>query len=180
MKYQIIYADPPWRYEYSISNSRKIENQYNTMELEDIKNMKIPADENCVLFLWATAPKLLESLEVMKSWGFNYRTCLVWDKEVIGMGYWFRNQHELLLVGIKGKISPPKPTERISSVLRQKRGKHSSKPKIIKFLIGSWYPNLNKIELFSRDNSDGWDEYGNEVPKHKQITLKKLKEVGEK
>ena len=164
-KYQVIYADPAWRYDYSISNSRKIENQYPTMDLNDIKELKVNdiADENCVLFLWATAPKLTEALEVMQSWGFNYRTCLIWDKEVIGMGYWFRNQHELLLVGTKGKISPPNPKERISSIFKEKRGKHSKKPDRIRELIAEWYKNSLKIELFARQKYEGWDYWGNEL-----------------
>lgn len=107
-KYQVIYADPPWRYRHCSSKSRKIENQYPTMQINDIKSLKVPADDNCILYLWATAPKLNEAIEVMSSWGFDYRTCMVWDKEIIGMGYWFRGQHELLLVGVKGKMSPPK------------------------------------------------------------------------
>ena len=93
-KYQIIYADPPWRYDFSKSNSRKIENNYPTMELEEIKDFLIPADRNAVLYLWATAPKLKEALSVMESWGFTYKTHAIWDKEIIGMGYWFRGQHE--------------------------------------------------------------------------------------
>ena len=168
-KYQIIYADPPWRYEYAISNSRKIENQYQTMDLEDIKALQIPAEDNSVLYMWTTAPKVLEGLEVLKAWGFNYRTCAVWDKEVIGMGYWFRNQHELLLVGVKGKFSPPEREKRISSVLKQPRGKHSSKPEFVKYMISEWYPNETKIELFARHNKsnlfqkNNWDVWGNEV-----------------
>ena len=164
-KYQVIYADPAWRYDYSISNSRKIENQYPTMDLNDIKELKVNdiADENCVLFLWATSPKLTEALEVMQSWGFNYRTCLIWDKEVIGMGYWFRNQHELLLVGTKGKISPPNPKERISSIFKEKRGKHSKKPDRIRELIAEWYKSSLKIALFARQRYEGWDSWGNEL-----------------
>ena len=170
-KYQVVYADPPWRYEHSISNSRKIENQYPTMELENIKKLEIPSDENCVLFLWATAPKLTEALEVMQSWGFIYRTCLVWDKEEIGMGYWFRNQHELLLVGIKGNISPPEPKKRISSIFRKRGTGHSIKPYKIRDLIKEWYLSKEKIELFSRENYEGWDSWGNEEGLIKQKSL---------
>ena len=169
-KYQIIYADPPWRYEHPISKSREIENQYPTMNLDDIKALKIPAEDNSVLFLWATAPKLEEAIGVMQSWGFKYRSCAVWDKQVIGMGYWFRNQHELLLVGVRGSFSPPPPEKRISSVVRQKRGEHSAKPEGIRQLIREWYPNENKIELFARRNNEGlfekgvgWDIWGNEI-----------------
>lgn len=101
-KFNLIYADPPWKYRYSRSKSRRIENHYDTMTLQNIKDLpvqQIIADD-CVLFLWATAPKLLEALEVLQAWGFGYRTCAVWDKEIIGMGYYFRGQHELLLVGV--------------------------------------------------------------------------------
>src|SRR3990167_4109901 len=106
-KYQVIYADPPWKYDHTTSNTRRIENHYPTMSLEAIKSLDVPSDEDAVLYLWATAPKLQESLEVMKAWGFTYRSHMVWDKEIIGMGYWFRGQHELLLVGVKGSFSPP-------------------------------------------------------------------------
>ena len=141
------------------------------MSLEKIKSLKIPSDKNAILYLWATAPKLDEALGVIRAWGFDYRTCLVWDKKVIGMGYWFRGQHELLLVGVKGKFSPPEPGKRVSSVLRQKRGEHSKKPIVIRRWINEWYPNKSKIELFARKEEmlfepkdwKGWDVWGNEV-----------------
>lgn len=172
-KYQIIYADPPWKYDFSATHNRDIENQYPTMELEEIKDIDISTEDNAVLYLWTTAPKLLEGLEVMKSWGFKYRTHLIWDKEIVGCGWWFRGQHELLLVGVKGKFSPPENELRISSVLKEKRTKHSKKPDIIRELIGKWYPDKTKIELFARPDPqikldgtntfDGWDVWGNEV-----------------
>lgn len=141
------------------------------MELKDIEELPVPSDENCVLFLWATAPKLTEALDVMRNWGFTYRTCMVWDKEEIGMGYWFRNQHELLLVGIKGNISPPEPTKRVSSVFRKKSKGHSVKPYKIRDLVKEWYPAYEKIELFSRENHEGWDSWGNDETLTKQSLL---------
>src|SRR5208282_644580 len=126
--YSVIYADPPWRYDFSKSGSRKIENQYPTMAVEEICALTIPAADNAVLYLWATAPKLLWALAVMKAWGFTYKTQAVWDKEIAGMGYWFRGQHEILLVGTKGRFSPPPQAERVSSVIRERRSKHSKKP----------------------------------------------------
>ena len=170
-KYQIIYADCPWRYDFSKDNSDKIEVHYPTMSLEEICSLQIPADNNAVLYLWATAPKLIEALKVMESWGFTYKTNMVWDKDWIGMGYWFRGQHELLLVGVKGKFSPPKEN-RVSSVLREKRTNHSKKPEIVRNWINLWYPNYSKIELFARppknllfenESYKGWDVWGNEV-----------------
>ncbi len=162
-KYQIIYADPPWQYRHCASKSRQIENQYPTMTLCEIKKLNFPVDNNAVLYLWATAPKLQEAIDVMFAWGFDYRTCAVWDKEIIGMGYWFRGQHELLLVGVRGTFSPPVASLRISSIYRERRGKHSEKPNGIRDLIQLWYPDANKLELFARKKTPGWDVWGNEV-----------------
>ena len=150
MLFKTIYADPPWRYDFSKSDSRKIENQYPTMSLEEICAMKIPTDTNAVLYLWATAPKLEEALSVMKAWGFQYKSHAIWDKVKIGMGYWFRGQHEILLVGTKGKFSPPPQTLRTSSVFRYKRGRHSEKPCQIRDYISQWFPNSKKVELLYR------------------------------
>lgn len=162
-KYQIIYADPPWEYRHCASKCREITNQYPTMKLNDIKELNIPSADNAILYLWATAPKLLEALEVMIAWNFDYRTCMIWDKEIIGMGYWFRGQHELLLVGIKGKMSPPQQNLRISSVWKERRTKHSKKPDNIRELIKQWYPAQERIELFAREKIEGWDAWGNEI-----------------
>ena len=102
-EFDLIYADPPWQYEKgSVSKSRRIENHYPTIPFEEIKELKIPAAKNSILYLWATAPKLPEALEVMKAWGFTYRTCSIWDNIFLGMGFWLRIHHEVLLVGIKG------------------------------------------------------------------------------
>lgn len=162
-KYDIIYADPPWRYEFCKDNADKIENHYPTLTLEEIKKLPIPCKDDSVLYLWATAPKLEEALQVMKAWGYTYKTNGIWDKESIGMGYWFRGQHELLLVGTKGKFSPPAPKERISSLHKEKKTKHSKKPNFYRDYITNIFPEKNKIELFARQHADGWDCWGNEV-----------------
>jgi N6-adenosine-specific RNA methylase IME4 len=131
--------------------------------------LNVPSADNALLYLWATAPKLVEAIEVMTAWGFNYRTCAVWDKRVLGMGYWFRNQHEMLLVGTKGDFSPPPADKRISSMFYEARGRHSEKPDFIKQKITEWYPDETKIELFCRNNKsnlfqvNNWDVWGNEV-----------------
>lgn len=162
-QYQIIYADPPWRYDFSKSNSRKIENQYPTMSTEEICALAVPSAKDAALYLWATAPKLLESLEVMRAWGFAYKSQAVWDKRKIGMGYWFRGQHEILLVGTKGKFSPPEQGKRVGSVFSYTRGKHSKKPDEIRDLISAWYPTCEKLEMFCRFPAAGWDVFGNQV-----------------
>jgi len=162
-KYNIIYADPPWKYDFSKDNSDRVENHYPTMTLEEIKFLKLPIEDNAVLFLWATAPKLIEALEVMKAWGFTYKTNMVWNKDWIGMGYWFRGNHELLLVGVKGKFSPPAFENRVNSVFTEKRTTHSKKPDYFRELITRMFQEGRKIELFAREKKDGWDCFGNEV-----------------
>lgn len=162
-KFSIIVADPPWKYNFSQTNERSIETHYDSMDLDKIKSMKVPTEEDSVLFLWATAPKLKEALEVMEAWGFEYKTCAVWDKEIIGMGYWFRGQHELLLVGTKGKVKPPKPKLRLSSMIKSKRGKHSKKPLETHEMIETMFPKQTYLELFARSKREGWTSWGNEV-----------------
>ena len=85
-KYDVILADPPWRYDFSPTNSRRIENQYETLDLDQIRGLNVSdhAHNGTVLFLWATAPKLLEALSVMDAWGFQYVSQFAWDKELPG------------------------------------------------------------------------------------------------
>ena len=163
-KYSVIYADPPWQYERPVSDSRKIENQYPVMSLDEIKALPVNmlATDAAILYLWATSPKLEESMQVMNAWGFSYRSCAVWDKEVMGMGYWFRQQTELLLVGILGAMPSPEPASRVSSLITSRRGRHSQKPDCVYQMIETMYPDLSRIELFSRQPRPGWAMFGNQ------------------
>jgi len=162
--FDIIYADPPWRYDFSRSESRAIENNYPTMELKDICKLKIPAGDDSVLLLWATAPKLLEAFEVIKGWGFEYKTNLVWVKDKIGMGYYVRGRHELLLIAVKGKPQLPATMNRQDSVIFGTRGEHSEKPRTVYDFIESSYPESKYIEIFARNkHSDKWTVWGNEI-----------------
>jgi len=162
--FPVLLADPPWRYEHAVSDSRKIENQYPTMTLEAICARQVPATDDAALFLWATSPKLTEALSVVSAWGFTYRTCAVWDKQKIGMGYYFRQQHELLLVATKAKMITPPPAARASSVIQAPRGKHSAKPEAVYTIIEAMYPDFPKIELFARQAREGWSAWGNQAP----------------
>jgi N6-adenosine-specific RNA methylase IME4 len=162
-KFDVIYCDPPWRYDFSETTNREIENHYTTMDCKDICKMNVPAADNCVLFMWATAPKLLEAIEVIKAWGFEYKTHAIWDKEKIGMGYWFRGQHELLMVATKGKVSPPDSAIRISSVIKEERTKHSRKPDCVAEYIELAFFEKSKIELFCREPRKGWYSFGNQI-----------------
>jgi N6-adenosine-specific RNA methylase IME4 len=164
-RFALIYADPPWRYEHAISNSRDIENQYPTMALADICSLPVVerALPDCVLLLWAPSSKLAEAMEVLSAWGFSYRTCAVWDKEVIGPGYFFRQQHELLLLAARGSPPAPAPSDRVASVIRSRRGAHSEKPQLVYEIIERMYPALPKLELFARGRREGWSAWGNQA-----------------
>jgi len=163
-EYNVILADPPWRYSGGTTINREIENQYTTMSIEDIKNLTIPKTDNSVLLLWSTAPMLNNAFEVMLSWGFTYKTCAVWDKEKMGMGYWFRIQHELILLGICGCFSPPNPENRIRSMFRGNTKKHSKKPEDLYIAIEKMFPGQKYLELFSREKfNEKWEVWGNEI-----------------
>lgn len=163
--FDLILCDPPWRYGFSKSRSRKVENHYPTMTVNQIVELGslLPIAENAVLFLWTTAPKLMEGLKVLGCWGFVYKTGMVWDKEVIGMGYWARGQHEHLLVGVKGRYAPPRPEHRRSSIFTEGRGRHSAKPLCVYEWIERAFPKAKKLEVFARNRRPGWSAYGNEI-----------------
>ena len=163
--YNLVLADPPWRYEFSKSDSRKIENQYPTMELGDIcaLDIKSISHDDCVLFMWATSPKLADSMEVLTGWGFEYKTCMIWAKDKIGMGYYARQRHELLLIATRGTPSVPSPSDRPDSVIEAPREEHSRKPDVFYGVIEKMYPKSEKVELFCRRPRDGWTAWGNQV-----------------
>jgi N6-adenosine-specific RNA methylase IME4 len=171
-KHNVIYADPPWKYEAgTINEERTIEYHYPTMSLEEIEKLgeSLPVAKDAVLFLWATAPMLPAGLEVMDAWGFRYRTCAIWDKELLGLGYYFRIQHELLLVGKKGKMPVPDTSARTRSVIRQKRTKHSEKPMVVYDIIEKMYPQGSYLELFARREHPNWTAWGNEIVQKSHI-----------
>jgi N6-adenosine-specific RNA methylase IME4 len=171
-QWDVILADPPWQYDFAPTESRAVENQYTTLSVDRIialaphgKPVNETFAETAVLYLWATAPKLREGLAVLEGWGFEYKTHAIWDKEKIGMGHWFRGQHELLLVGTRGDFSPPPQEQRIGSVLRAPRGTHSAKPTIVHECLERWFPRDGYLELFGRARySDKWTVWGIDAP----------------
>lgn len=169
-KYGVIFADPEWQFEpYSRDTGmdRAADNHYPTSATDAIcaRPVQDIAADDCALFLCATAPMLPDALRVMAAWGFTYKSQAVWEKDKIGTGYWFRNQHELLLVGTRGNIPAPAMGTQISSVIRAPVGKHSEKPALFYDLIEHYFPNLPKIELNARRSRLGWDSWGNEAPR---------------
>ncbi|MBT9148153.1 MAG: hypothetical protein DDT32_01923 [Syntrophomonadaceae bacterium] len=170
--FAVIYADPPWEYEFSQSESRSIEAHYPTMTTEEICELKnrIPANNDAVLFLWSTNPKIKEALSVIDAWGFEYRTNMAWVKDKIGMGYYCREQHELLLIARKGNIPVPDTNNRPPSIFQAPRLEHSRKPNTVYETIEKMYPRPANtqghyyIELFARYPRKGWASWGLDLP----------------
>lgn len=164
--YNVIYADPPWRFEpwsRETGMDRAADNHYPTMTIDRLSALEPPAADDCVLFLWATAPMLPEALSVMKVWGFSYKSHCVWVKPRIGTGYWFRNAHELLLVGTRGNVPAPSPGTQMSSVIEEAVGRHSEKPLAFAEMIERLFPNSARLEMFARSGREGWASWGNEA-----------------
>lgn len=144
---------------------RAADNHYPTSATNVITSRDVAsiAADDCALFLWATVPMLLQALEVMRAWGFEYKSQMVWVKDRWGTGYWFRNKHEILLVGTRGDIPAPAPGMQWGSVIEAPVGAHSNKPDIVYEIIEHYFPNLPKIELNARQRRLGWDAWGLEV-----------------
>jgi N6-adenosine-specific RNA methylase IME4 len=165
-RYGVIYADPPWKFEpYADSwDERLADNHYPCMPTVQIKALTIPAAKDCALFLWATVPMLDQVIEVMRAWGFAYKSLIVWVKDRTGTGYWTLNKVELLLIGTRGNVPAPNPGEQPPQVVEAPRGRHSEKPATFAEIIENLYPSVPKLEMFARTARPGWDIWGNEAP----------------
>ena len=172
-KYDIIYADPPWKYDdwKTSRGTGAVAAIYPTLDIEEIKKIPIKgiASTNCALFLWATMPKLTEALEVITAWGFEYRTCaFTWVKLnpsnfgiYSGLGYWTNGNAELCLFGKKGH---PKRQERnVKQIILAPRTEHSRKPAEVRDRIVRLMGDLPRIELFARQEAEGWDCWSNQL-----------------
>jgi len=169
-KYSIIYADPPWSYCGKMMNS-SVTDHYTTMTLDNICELPIEkiCNDNCILFMWVTLPKLNEFMRVVNAWGFEYKTtAFVWVKQnkkssgfFMGLGRWTRSNPEICIIATKGKIS------RIRNDIRQLQvfpiEEHSKKPDGFRNLIVELMGDLPRIELFARQRYKGWDAWGNQL-----------------
>jgi N6-adenosine-specific RNA methylase IME4 len=164
-KYRVIYADPPWAYENTMPDYMGVQDDhYQTLTVKQLCEMPVMeiANEDAVLFLWVTSPILAESFELIDAWGFEYKTSFIWDKVDHVMGHYNSVRHEFLLVCVRGSC-PLDNKKLYDSVVTEPRSDHSRKPEIFREIIDTIYPNGNRIELFARKQTEGWDVYGNEV-----------------
>jgi len=168
-RFGVIVADPEWRFEpwsRATGMDRAADNHYPTTATATLFDRDVPsiAAPDSALFLWATVPMLNQCLAVMDAWGFGYKSHVVWIKDAAGTGYWFRNTHELLLVGTRGNIPAPAPGTQWRSAIEAPRGEHSAKPEIFLQMIEQYFPTLPKIELNRRGPArPGWKCWGLEA-----------------
>ena len=170
-KYNIIYADPPWSYQdKALAGNRGAVCKYSVMNIDEIKSLPVKdlADDDCILFMWVTYPKLNECFEVIKSWGFEYKTvAFTWVKKYkngdnfMGMGRWTRANAEICMLSTKGK--PKRISASVRQIIESIPERHSKKPNIIRDKIIELCGDLPRIELFARERINGWDAWGNEI-----------------
>lgn len=180
-KYNIIYADPPWRYRTWSMERRAVKGEkwgravgvtpYDVMNTEDIMTLPVGelADKDCVLFLWATFPTLEDAFRIIKAWGFVYKTvAFTWAKLNpkgvgfhFGLGFWTRANAEICLLATKGH--PRRVDNRVAQLVVSPRREHSRKPDEVRDRIVQLMGDLPRIELFARQVPEGWDVWGNEV-----------------
>lgn len=171
-KYNMIMADPAWDFGlWSEKGQEKSAHaQYACMSTEDIKNLPVNqlASGDCILWLWCTAPMLDVGFDVLRSWGFNYVTQGSWNKKTKtnkyrwGTGYVLRSTHEPFLIG---RVGNPKTSRSIPSAFDGLAREHSRKPDEAYALAEKMLPNAWRLDLFSREEREGWDNWGNESDK---------------
>lgn len=172
-QFDIIYADPPWDYKGQLQHAGAgsedtggAMRHYPTVTLDRLKELAVLdiAADNCLLFMWATNPHLDQAIDLGKTWGFAWATvAFVWDKVRVNPGFYTMSQCEMCLVFKRGKIPSPRGARNIRQFLSVKRSAHSEKPAEVRTRIERMFPALKKIELFARQQVEGWRAWGLEV-----------------
>ena len=178
MKYNIIYADPPWKYGGDGGSKwRPASEYYDTMTFDELNKLDVPsiAADDCLLFMWVVSPELKRCIEVAEAWGFKYITvAFVWYKERANVGNYTMSSCELCLLFKKGKIPQPhvrNPGQKqfISSPVTQ----HSKKPDEVRCRIEKMFPSSPRVELFAREKTRKWHVFGNQVDDSINLKMKK-------
>lgn len=173
-KYSTIYADPPWQFNNrtgKVAPEHKRLARYETMTADEIKALPVSdyAADPAHLYLWVPNALLPLGLEVMKAWGFEYKSNIIWHKvrkdgepDGRGVGFYFRNTTEILLFGIRGKMRTLQPGRKQVNILKTIKREHSRKPEEMYRIIEACSPG-DYLELFARHQREGWDAFGDEV-----------------
>ena len=180
-RYSIVYADPPWDYKGQLQHagvgsgdSGGAVRHYPTVTLPELKTLPVRtiAADDSLLFLWATNPHLDQAIDLGKAWGFAWATvAFVWDKVRVNPGFYTMSQCELCLVFKRGRIPKPRGARNVRQLITERRRAHSRKPEEVRRRIDAMFPDLPKVELFARPETDlsadgtpnGWDAWGLEA-----------------
>lgn len=178
-KYNIIYADPAWHYgsKSAVNNTKgseikPLQDHYETMTLQELCDLPVKdiTKDDAACFMWVTDSHLDEGIEVMKAWGFNYKTIAFNWVKITNKGNFCKNvapytmkSSEICLLGIKGRMLKYKVANNIESLVIAERTQHSKKPQEVRRRIELLFGDLPRIELFAREKWEDWDCWGNEV-----------------
>lgn len=177
LRYGTVLADPPWRFTNrtgKMAPEHKRLNRYDTLSLEEIKSIPVStvAADDSHLYLWVPNALLPAGLEVMESWGFTYKTNLIWHKirkdggpDGRGVGFYFRNTTEIILFGVRGSLRTLKPGRSQVNIILSRKREHSRKPDEQYDIIEQCSPGPY-LELFARGSRDGWHQWGNEAEEY--------------
>lgn len=179
MKFELILADPPWKYDDSASaGKRGAAHKYSVMRLEDICAMPIKqlAAPNCLLAMWWVAPMPLEALTVVRAWGFEFKTMkgFTWKKltkhgkDHMGMGNLTRANTEDCLFAVRGR--PKRVNAGVRQFIEAKRGRHSEKPAEVRDRLVQLVGDVPRVELFARDAAPGWAAFGDEIESDPEVS----------
>ena len=162
--FDVIVIDPPWNYGTQLlAEAYRAANPYPEMTQDELKAIELPANDNCVLFLWTTHKFIWDAKELLDHWGFNYRCMFVWNKQKIGTGSLIRMQCEFCLMGLKGKPTF-KDVHNIRDLIEEPRREHSRKPDAFYQLVDELCTG-RKLDYFSREQREGWSTFGNDTEK---------------
>lgn len=173
-RFGTLLADPPWRFSNrsgKMAPEHKRLSRYPTMSLQEIMELPVAqmAKDRSHLYLWVPNALILEGLEVLKRWGFTYKTNIVWHKirkdggpDGRGVGFYFRNVTELVLFGVRGSMRTGAPGRRQVNIILSRKREHSRKPDELYDIIESCSPGPF-LELFARHARPKWSQWGNEI-----------------
>lgn len=182
-KYNVIYADPAWKYNRGVHQETfpkrkqtRIERElpYETMTLDEMKLLDVNSitEKDCACFMWVTDSHLKQGIELIESWGFKYKTiAFIWKKitnkgnTCATVGAWTMKNCEICILGTKGNMLKHKKSNNTFQLVEAERTINSKKPNEIRNRIADIFPNIPKLEMFARMRSDGWDAWGNETDK---------------
>jgi N6-adenosine-specific RNA methylase IME4 len=180
-KYNVIYADPAWRFSQGINRRKDIREkfgtneelsiQYSTMSDKEIIELNVAdyADDNCVLFVWTTDAHLEVAIKAINNWGFKYKTvAFTWNKKRGFMGKWTVKQCEICLLATKGTAHKLLKSFKEKSYLEENKTQHSKKPNEFRKRIERMFGDVPKLEMFARTRAEGWDAWGNETDKFEE------------